>query len=110
MEGLQNIELAVTGLEVKGLCGLLRGTTSYSPASSIPPQPKKCCHTPSATVSKPPPKEPEEAAPEASTPVVREVELAPEVPSSAVSQALEVAIPTHMAPHCLQFGGHQEGL
>ena len=34
------------------------------PMSSIPP-PKKCCHTPTATISKLPPKEPEEAAPEA---------------------------------------------
>ena len=57
-----------------------------------------------ATISKQPPQDPEEAAPEAFTPVVREAELALEVPSSAVSQALEVAIPAHMTPLCLQLG------
>ena len=66
---------------------------------------QKCHHTPSATISTPPPQEPEEAAPEASIPVVGEVELALEVPTSAVSQALEVAIPAHMAPLHLKLGG-----
>ena len=69
--------------------------------------PKKHCHTPSATTSKPPPQEPEETVPEVSAPVVREVELASEAPSSAVSQALEVDISTHMTPLHLQLGGHQ---
>ena len=49
-----------------------------------------------ATISKLPPQEPEEAAPEVSTPVVGGVKLALEAPSSAVSQALEAAIP---CPH-----------
>ena len=67
------------------------------PMSSIPPLPKKCCHVPTATVSKPPPQEPEEAVPKAFIPV------ALEAPSSAGSQTLEVAIPTHLAPLHLQL-------
>ena len=104
MEGLQKIESAVAGLEEEGLYGLLRGAISYSPVSSIPP-PIKYHHTPSATISKPSPQEPEEAAPEASAPAVGKVELTLEVHSSAVSQALEVAIPGHMAPLHLQLEG-----
>ena len=48
-EGLQKIELAVAGLEVEGLYGLLRGAVSHSPMSSIPPLPKN------ATSLQPPP-------------------------------------------------------
>ena len=103
-EGLQKIESAVAGLEVEGLYRLLSEAISHSPMSSIPPQPKRCHHTPTATISKLSPQVPEEAAPEAYTPVVREVELAPEAPFSAVSQALEVAIPAYMAPLHLQLG------
>ena len=60
-------------------------------------------HTPTATISKPPPQEPE--TPEASTHVARNLNLAPEVSSLAASLALEVAIPAHMTPLCLQLGG-----
>ena len=98
MEGLKKIESAVAGSEEEGLYGLLRGAISHSSKSSIPPPHKKHCHTPTANIYKPPPQEPGEAAPEASVPAVREV------PSSAVSQTLVVAIPTHMAPLCLQLG------
>ena len=105
MEGLRKIEAAVAGSEVEGQYGLLRGAISHSPMSYIPTPTKKCCHTPTATISKPHPQEPEEAAPKASAPAAREAELAPEVPSSASSQALEVSIPAHMTPLHLQLGG-----
>ena len=51
-EGLRKIESAVAGSEAEGLYGLLRGAMSHSPMSSIPPPPKKCHHTPTATISK----------------------------------------------------------
>ena len=103
-EGLRKIESAVAGLEAEGLYGLLRGAVSHFPISSVPLPPQKCHHTPTATISKPPPQEPEEDAPEVPASVVREVELALEAPSSAVSQGLGVAIPAHMTPVHLQFG------
>ena len=40
-----------------------------------------------------------------STPVVEEVELASEATATAISKALKVAIPVHMAPLHLQLGG-----
>ena len=101
MEGLGKFEVAVAGSEAEGLHGLLRGAISHSSISSIPPSPKKPCHTPCATISKLPPQEPEEAVPEASTPVVEDVKQAPE----AAHPALEVAIPAHMAPLHLQLEG-----
>ena len=104
MEGLQNIESAVAESEAEVLYRLLRGAVSHSPISSIPSPPNKCHHTPTATISKPLPQESEVIKPEASAPVVGRVELALEAPFSAVSQALEVAICSHMAPLCLQFG------
>ena len=104
-EGLQKIESAVSGSEVEGLYGLLRGAVSHSPMSSIPLPPKKHHHAPTATISKLLPQEPKETVPEVSIPVVKEVELASEAPSSAATPALEVAIPTHVAPLHLQDGG-----
>ena len=44
-------------------------------------------------------------ASEVSGPAGSKTELAPEASSSAESQALEVAIPAHMIPLCLQLGG-----
>ena len=73
-EGLEKIELAMAGLEAECLYRLLRGAISHSPISSIPPPPKRAHHTPSITISKPPPQEPEEAIPKASTPVAEVVE------------------------------------
>ena len=102
--GATKIESAVEGSEVQGLYKLLRGAVSNSPMSSYPTPPKKHHHIPTATISKVHPQEPKEAAPEASAFVVREVKLALEAPSSAVSQSLEVAIPDHMTPLCLQLG------
>ena len=58
------------------------------------------CHHISCT-----PQESEAIKPEASTPTVGGVELALEAPSSAIFQALEVAIPNPIAPLFLQLGG-----
>ena len=90
-EGLQKIELAVAGSETEGLYMFLRGALSHSSA----PPPLKKCHVLTVTISWPPPQESEGVKPEASAPVV---ELVLQTPSSTVSQALEVAIPAHMAP------------
>ena len=90
--------------KAKGLFGLLWGAMSHSPMSSIPPQPKKCHQSPSATISVPPPQEHKEAAPEASAPAVKKSELAQEVPSTAAPEALEMVIPANMTPLCLQLG------
>ena len=103
-EGLQKIESAVAGLEAEGLYRLLRGAVSHSPVFSTPPQPKNTAMAPTATISHLPPQGSDEAAPEASTPVVEGVESALEAHSSSVSKALEVAIPCHMAPLHLQLG------
>ena len=69
------------------------GTDSWGEPYLIPPYPlshppPKYHHAPPTTISKPPPQEPERAAPEVSTPVVEEVELSSEAPSSTVSQVL----------------------
>ena len=69
-------EVAMTGSEVKGLYGLLRGAILHSPESPCPTPTQKCCHTPTTTISKPPPQEPEEAVPKASAPVVEDVKKA----------------------------------
>ena len=103
-EGLRKIDAAVAGLEVEGLYRLLRGAISQSSISYIPPPPKRPCHTPSATISKPPSQEPEEAVPKSSTPVAEVMEQALEVTTPAVSPALEVAIPTQMRPLHLLLG------
>ena len=66
---------------------------------------QKCHQSPTATISVSPPQEHQEAAPEDSTPAVKKSELALEVPSPAATEALEVAIPIHVTPLCLQLGG-----
>ena len=88
----------------RGSVGLLKGAISHSPLSSAPPSPKKCHHASTATISYLPPQESEGAEPEASTPAVGGIKLGPEAPSSAVFQALEVAISAHMATLHLQLG------
>ena len=97
--------MAVAGLEAESLYRLLKGAILHFPVSSVPPPPKKPCHTPSGSVSKPPHQEPEEAVPEASAPVAEDVEQAPEAAPPAVSPSLELAIPTHMTPLYLQLVG-----
>ena len=98
--------------EDRGVSGRIRGGRSIQalegshitfPHALCPPHPKTP-PDPTATISKPPSQKPEEAAPKASTPVAREAKLVPEVPSSAASPALEMAIPTHMTPLHLQLG------
>ena len=54
-EGLGKIEVAVAGSEVEGFYGLLRGAMLHSSISPAPPPYKKICHTPSTTISHPPP-------------------------------------------------------
>ena len=80
------------------------------PPSSVPPHLQNATQSPSATISTLSPQEHKEAAPEASAPAVKKLELAPEVPSPAAPEALEVVIPANMTPFFLQLGGHQEGL
>ena len=80
------------------------GSCISFPCVFHPTPTQECCLAPTATISKPPPQEPEETVPEVPTPAVEEVELAPESPSHAVAPALEVTIPTHMGPLCLQLG------
>ena len=58
--GLEKMEAAVAGSEVEGFYGLLRGAMLHSSMSSAPPPHKKVCHTPSATISHPPPQESQE--------------------------------------------------
>ena len=82
----------------RGFVRLLRGAISNSSMSSAPPSPKRCCHAPTTTVSKLPPQESEDIKPKPSAPAAEGTGLAPEAPSLAVSQALEVAIPAHMTP------------
>ena len=69
-----------------------------------PPPPKRHCHALITTTSKLPPQESKGVEPEASASAVEGVWMAPEAPSSAVSQALEVVIPTQMTPLHLNVG------
>ena len=101
--GLGKIQLAVAGVEVEGLYGLLWGAMSCSPMSSITPPPKNV-----ANLQLPPSK----CHPHRSTrklhlklPAVKKLELALEVPSPTAPETLEVAIPTHMTPLHLQLRG-----
>ena len=59
---------------------------------------------PSTTIPKAPHQEPEEAIPEASTPVAEDVKQALEASPPAASPALEVAIPAHMTPFTFSWG------
>ena len=93
---------AVTGSEVEGFYGLLRGVTSHS--HLLPSQPlfKKPCHAPHATTSQPPPWE--STGPKVSDPADQAMEPA----SPAALSALEEAIPAHMQPLCIQVGASNE--
>ena len=72
--------------------------------SSVPPPPKRCHHAHTTTISKLPPHESKVVKPKPSTPAAEGSGLAQEAPSLAVSQALEIAIPAHMTPLCLNVG------
>ena len=97
--------MVVAGSEVEGLYGLLRGAISHSSMSSGATPPKRTHHTPTATISHPPPQEPKGAVPEASNPVTEGVKQALKAVSQAAPEVLEVAIPANMTPLCLQLGG-----
>ena len=101
MAGLGNVEVAVPGLEVEGLYGLLREAISHPSISSAPSPPKKAHHTPSTTVSHLPPQEPTGVAPKASNPATEIVEQA----SEAVSPASEEVLSANIQPLHIQLGG-----
>ena len=96
-EGLEKLEAAVTGSEVEGLYGLLRGAILHSFLSTSSPPPKKTCCTPSSTISNLPPQEPME--PEASVPTEQALQSA-----SSTAPSVEREIPAHMQPLCIQLG------
>ena len=112
-EGLCKIETVVTGSEAEGFYGLLKEAVSHTSLSSIPIPSRKCHPALNATASKPPLQEPSRVAPEVSVPVAEEKEQTPEAPmklaleapSLVVQEALDVAIPAHMTPLCLQLWG-----
>ena len=89
------MEGTVTGSEVEGLYGLLRGAVSHSSLPTSSPPPKKTLHAPSSTISHLPPQESME--PEASVPT----EQALESTSSTASSVLEREIPANMQPLCI---------
>ena len=97
--GLEKMEVVMADSEVGGFYGLLRGAMSHSSVSSAPPPHKKVHHTPSATISHPPPQESKE--PEAPGPA----EQALESTSSTAPSVLEGEIPVEMQPLCIQLGG-----
>ena len=70
-----------------------------------PTPPKRCHQAPTATISRPPPQKSEKIEPKPSAPAAEGSRLAQEASSLAVSQVLEVAIPFHMTPLCLNVGG-----
>ena len=99
---LEKMEMAVAGSEVEGFCGLLRGAMSHSSMSSAPPLPRKVCHTPSATISYPPPQESQE--PKGPGPA----EQALESTSLTAPSILEGEILANIQPLCIQLGALRE--
>ena len=89
----------MTGSEVEGLYGLLRGAVLHSSLPTSSPPPKKTHHAPSSTISHPPPQESKE--PKASVPA----EQALEPTSSTATSVLDGEIPADMQPLCIQLGG-----
>ena len=102
-KGLQKVELALVGSEAEGFYGLLWGG-SITFLHVLCLTPPKRCQASTTTVSKLPPQESKAVKPKPSTTTAEESRLAQEAPSLAFSQALEVAIPTHMPPLCLNVG------
>ena len=94
----------VAGLEAEGLYGLIGEPYHIPPYPPSHPHPTNLAtpHLPPSL--RHPPQEPEEAVPEASAPVAEDVKQALEAAPPAASPALEVTIPTHMTPLCLQLG------
>ena len=110
VDGLQKIELAVAGSETEGLYRLPEGSSITFLHVLCPTPLKGCHHTPTTTVSKPPPQQSEGVEPEPSAPAAEQSGLAQEAPSLAVSQALEVVIPAHMTPLCLNVGASKASI
>ena len=71
--GHQKVEMVVAGSEPEGLYRILRGALSHSSISMVQPPTKRHCQIPTATISKPPPQEPEEVKPESSAPIAEGV-------------------------------------
>ena len=94
----------IAGSEAEGLYGLLRGALITFPHVLCSTPSKKCHQAPITTVYKPPPQELREVKPKPSAPAAKGDVMAQEAPSLAISQALEVAIPTHMTPLDLNVG------
>ena len=102
-EGLEKMEVVVTGSEAEGLYGHLRGAVAHSSLSTSSPPPKKTCHALFCFISHLPPQEPKE--PEASV----SAEQAPESTSSTAPSVLEGEIPAEMQLLCIQLGGASRG-
>ena len=101
-EGLEKMEVAVTGSEAEGLHGLLRRAVLHSSLLTSSPPTKKSHCAPSSTISHLPPQESKE--PEASVPA----EQALESTSSTAPSVLEGEIPSNMQPLHIQLGGIKE--
>ena len=91
----------VAGSEAEGLCGLLKGVTSYPCSASSQPPIKKPHLSPSTTITQSPLQE--STGPEVSDPAGQATVSA----SSAATPAPEVDIPAHMQPPRVQVGGVQ---
>ena len=59
-EGLEKMEVEVTGSEAEGLYGLLRGAVAHPSLSTSSPPPKKTCCAPFFFISHLPPQESKE--------------------------------------------------
>ena len=93
------MEVAVTGSEVGGLYGLLRGAVVHPSLSTSPLPPKKTCHVPFSFIFHLPPQESKE--PKASIPT----EQALESTSSTAPSGLKREIPANVQPLHIQLGG-----
>ena len=99
----------MAGLEVEGLYRLLRGAILYPSISSAPPPPKKAHHSPSATISHPPPQELVHAVHKASDPATKDVEQALEAVFPAAS-SFRGSSPYLHATSSPSVGGHQNSI
>ena len=102
VDSLLKMEVAVTGSELEGFYGLLRGAMLHSSVSPAPPPHKKVHHTPSATISHLPPHE--STGPD----VCESADQAMKAVSPAAPPASEEAIPAHMQPLHIQLGASNE--
>ena len=101
-EGLEKMEVAVTGSEAEGFYGLLRGAVLHSSLPTSSPPPKKTHCAPSSTISHLPSQESKE--PEVSVYAGQALEST----YSTAPSVLEREIPTNMQPLCIQLGVSKE--